>query len=120
MKRFALLKLVGKNKDARRDPREQQTPLTRPLPPAVEARRLKLLDRAVRVEASRLKPKSVHHANLRATPVAEAPISFPVNGALGEALVQNPENPSDWTNFDIGGVVRLFRTGGVGAHRLTL
>merc|ERR1712078_922176 len=33
---------------------------------------------------------------------------------------QNPENPSDWTNFDIGRVVRLFRTGGVGAHRLTL
>ena len=60
----------------------------RPLPPAVEARRLKLLDQAVRVEASRLKPKSVHHANLRATPVAEAPISFPVNGALGKALVK--------------------------------
>ena len=60
----------------------------RPLPPAVEARRLKLLDRAVRVEASRLKPKSVHHVNLRATPVAEAPISFPVNGALGKALVK--------------------------------
>ena len=60
----------------------------RPLPPAVEARRLKLLDQAVRVEASRLKPKSVHHVNLRATPVAEAPTSFPVNGALGEALVK--------------------------------
>ena len=88
MKQFAPLKLVGKNKDARRNTREQQTPLMRPLPPAVEARRLKLLDRAVRVEASRLKPKSVHHANLRATLVAEAPISFPVNGALGEALVK--------------------------------
>ena len=88
MKQSAPLKLVEKNKDARRNTIEQQTPLTRPLPPAVEARRLKLLDLAVRVEASRLKPKSVHHANLRATPVAEAPISFPVNGALGKALAQ--------------------------------
>ena len=60
----------------------------RPLPPAVEARRLKLLDLAVRVEASRLKPKSVHHVNLRATHVAEDPISFPVNDALGKALVK--------------------------------
>ena len=33
---------------------------------------------------------------------------------------QNPENPVGRTNFDIGRVVRLFRTGGVGAHRLTL
>ena len=33
---------------------------------------------------------------------------------------QNPANPTDWSNFDIGRVVRLFRTGGVGAHRLTL
>ena len=88
MKQSAPLKLVEKNNDGRRNTRGQQTPLTRPLPPAVEARRLKLLDRAVRVEASRLKPKSVHHVNLRATLVAEAPISFPVNGALGEALAK--------------------------------
>ena len=46
----------------------------RPLPPAVEARRLKLLDLAVRVEASRLKPKSVLHAYLKVTHVVVDPI----------------------------------------------
>ena len=29
---------------------------------------------------------------------------------------QNPENPADWRDFDIGRVVRLFRTGGEEAH----
>ena len=33
---------------------------------------------------------------------------------------QIPQNPNDWTNFGICRVVRLFRTGGIGAHRLTL
>ena len=60
----------------------------RPLPPAVDASRLKLLDREVRVEASRLKPKSVLHVYLRATHVAEDPTLFPVNDALGEALAK--------------------------------
>ena len=32
----------------------------------------------------------------------------------------NPERPDDWTNFDIGRVVRLFRTGHEGATRLSL
>ena len=32
----------------------------------------------------------------------------------------NPENPHDWTNFDIGRVVRLFRTNREGAIRLSL
>ena len=32
----------------------------------------------------------------------------------------NPENPHDWTNFDIGKVVRLFRTSREGAIRLSL
>ena len=32
----------------------------------------------------------------------------------------NPERPSDWTNFDIGRVVRLFRTDQPGAIRLSL
>ena len=32
----------------------------------------------------------------------------------------NPENPDDWTNFDIGKVVRLFRTGRESAIRLSL
>ena len=45
----------------------------RPLPPAVDASRPKLLDLEVRVEASRLKPKSVLHAHLKATHVAEDP-----------------------------------------------
>jgi len=44
-----------------------------PLPPAVDASRPKLLDREVRVEASRLKPKSVLHVYLMATLVAEDP-----------------------------------------------
>ena len=30
------------------------------------------------------------------------------------------ERPDDWSNFDIGSVVRLFRTGYESAHRLTL
>ena len=60
----------------------------RPLPPAVDASRLKLLDREVRVEASRLKPKPVLHVYLRATHVAEDPTLFPVNGAPGEALAK--------------------------------
>ena len=59
-----------------------------PLPPAVDASRRKLLDQAVRVEASRLKPKSALHVYLRATHVAEDPILFPANDALGEALVK--------------------------------
>ena len=59
-----------------------------PLPPAADASRPKLLDREVRVEASRLKPKSALHVYLRATHVAEDPISFPVNDALGKALVK--------------------------------
>ena len=32
----------------------------------------------------------------------------------------NPERPNDWTNFDIGRVVRLFRTNNIGAIRLSL
>jgi hypothetical protein len=32
----------------------------------------------------------------------------------------NPERPDDWTNFDIGRVVRLFRTNRVSAIRLSL
>ena len=32
----------------------------------------------------------------------------------------NPERPDDWSNFDIGKVVRLFRTNRSGAIRLTL
>ena len=32
----------------------------------------------------------------------------------------NPEKPNDWTNFDIGRVVRLFRTNREGAIRLAL
>ena len=32
----------------------------------------------------------------------------------------NPERPDDWTNFDIGRVVRLFRTDKIGAIRLSL
>ena len=32
----------------------------------------------------------------------------------------NPERPNDWTNFDIGRVVRLFRTNQPGAIRLSL
>ena len=59
-----------------------------PLPPAVDASRRKLLDQAVRVEASRLKPKSALHVYLRATHVAEGPTLFPVNDALGEALAE--------------------------------
>ena len=38
-----------------------------PLPPAVDASRPKLLDLAMRVEASRLKLKSVLHACLKVT-----------------------------------------------------
>jgi len=33
---------------------------------------------------------------------------------------ENPERPDDWTNFDIGKVVRLFRTNRVSAIRLSL
>ena len=44
------------------------------LPPAVDASRPKLLDQEVRVEASRLQPKSALHVNLMATLVAEDPI----------------------------------------------
>ena len=44
-----------------------------PLPPVVDASRPKLLDREVRVEASRLKPKSALHVYLTATRVAEDP-----------------------------------------------
>ena len=85
---FAQPSPAEKSKGLRRSPKESRTQQMRPRPPAVDAGRPKLLDQEVRVEASRLKPKSVHHANLRATPVAEAPISFPVNGALGEALAK--------------------------------
>ena len=45
-----------------------------PLPPAVDASRPKLLDQEVRVEASRLKPKSALHVCLTVTLVAEDPI----------------------------------------------
>ena len=43
------------------------------LPPAVNASRLKLLDLATRVEARRLKLKSVLHAYLKVTHVVEDP-----------------------------------------------
>ena len=33
---------------------------------------------------------------------------------------ENPERPDDWTNFDIGRVVRLFRTDRIGSIRLSL
>ena len=46
----------------------------RPPPPVVDASRPKLLDLEVQVEASRLKPKSVLHAYLKVTHVAEDPI----------------------------------------------
>ena len=44
-----------------------------PLPPAVDASRPKLLDLATRVEARRLKLKSVLHAYPKATHVAVGP-----------------------------------------------
>ena len=44
-----------------------------PLPPAVDASRPKLLDLEVRVEASRLKLKSVLHAYLKVTHVVVDP-----------------------------------------------
>ena len=48
-------------------------PQMQPLPPAVDASRPKLLDLATRVEASRLKLKSVLHAYPKATHVAVDP-----------------------------------------------
>ena len=44
-----------------------------PLPPAVDASRPKLLDLGMRVEASRLKLKSVLHVHPKATHVAVDP-----------------------------------------------
>ena len=59
-----------------------------PLPPAVDASRPKLLDLAMRVEASRLKLKSVLHAYPKATHVAADPIWFLENDVPGEAQVR--------------------------------
>ena len=60
----------------------------RPPPPAVDASRPKLLDLGVRVEASRLKPRSVPHAYLKVTHVVVDPTQFLENGVLGKALVK--------------------------------
>ena len=59
-----------------------------PLPPAVDASRPKLLDLAMRVEASRLKLKSVLHAYPKATHVAVDPTWFLENDVPGEAQVR--------------------------------
>ena len=59
-----------------------------PLPPAVDASRPKLLDLAMRVEASRLKLKSVLHAYPKATHVAVDPTLFLENDVPGEAQVR--------------------------------
>ena len=61
-----------------------------PLPPAVDASRPKLLDLAMRVEASRLKLKSVLHAYPKATHVAADPTWFLENDVPGEAQVRTP------------------------------
>ena len=58
------------------------------LPPAVDASRLKLLDLATRVEARRLKLKSVLHAYPEATHVAADPTWFLENDVPGEAQVR--------------------------------
>ena len=58
------------------------------LPPAVNASRLKLLDLATRVEARRLKLKSVLHAYPKATHVAADPTWFLENDVPGEAQVR--------------------------------
>ena len=59
-----------------------------PLPPAVDASRPKLLDLAMRAEASRLKLKSVLHVYLKATHVAADPTWFLENDVPGEAQVR--------------------------------
>ena len=85
---FAQPRPAEKSKGLRRSPKGSRTQQMRPLPPAVDASRPKLMDQEVRVEASRLKPKSVLHVYLKATHVAEDPTSFLVNDALGEALAK--------------------------------
>ena len=59
-----------------------------PLPPAVDASRPKLLDLAMRAEASRLMLKFVLHAYPKATHVAVDPIQFLENDVPGEAQVR--------------------------------
>ena len=59
-----------------------------PLPPAVDASRPKLLDLAMRVEASRLKLKSVLHVYPKATHVAVDPTQSLENDVPGEARVR--------------------------------
>ena len=59
-----------------------------PLPPAVDASRLKLLDLATRVEARRLKLKAVLHAYPEATHVAADPTWFLENDVPGEVQVR--------------------------------
>ena len=54
---FAQPSPAEKSKGLRRSPKGSRTQQMRPLPPAVDASRPKLLDLEVRVEASRLKPK---------------------------------------------------------------
>ena len=59
-----------------------------PLPPAVDASRPKLLDLAMRAEASRLMLKFVLHAYPKATYVAVDPTQFLENDVPGEAQVK--------------------------------
>ena len=59
-----------------------------PLPPAVDASRPKLLDLAMRAEASRLKLKSVLHVYPKATHVVVDPTQYLESDAPGEALVR--------------------------------
>ena len=59
-----------------------------PLPPAVDASRPKLLDLAMRAEASRLMLKFVLHAYPKATHVVVDPTQFLESDVPGEALVR--------------------------------
>ena len=60
----------------------------RPLPPAVDASRPKLLDLGIWVEASRLKLKSVLHLHLKVIHGVVDPTQFLESDVPGEALAK--------------------------------